>query len=132
MELDRRNPEKVMDRGHNPQCMEALAASLARLYPGKKIRFLIGVLADKDYPDMLSRLLPMSHSFYTITPDSPRALSAQDLASYLPGQGGRAVACANTREGLEMALAQAGLEDIVCACGSLYMLGEVRHLLGLC
>lgn len=31
-----------------------------------------------------------------------------------------------------MALAQAGPEDIVCACGSLYMLGEVRHLLGLC
>ena len=132
MELARRNPDIVLDGGHNPQCMEALAASLARLYPGKKIRFLIGVLADKDYPDMLSRLLPMSHSFYTITPDSPRALSAQDLASYLQGQGGRAVACANTREGLEMALAQAGPEDIVCACGSLYMLGEVRHLLGLC
>ena len=37
-----------------------------------------------------------------------------------------------TREGLEMALAQAGPEGIVCACGSLYMLGEVRHLLGLC
>ena len=30
------------------------------------------------------------------------------------------------------ALAAAGPEDVVCATGSLYMIGEVRHLLGLC
>lgn len=132
MELVRRSPDVILDGGHNPQCMEALARSLRQLYPEKKLIFLTGVLADKDYPAMLGEILPLAKEFYTITPDSERALSAADLAAWLESRGGRAVPCGTTREGVDRALAAAGPEDAVCACGSLYMIGEVRHLLGLC
>ena len=132
MELVRRNPDVILDGGHNPQCMEALGRALRGLYPGKKLIFLTGVLADKDYPAMLGEVLPLAKEFYTITPDSERAMSAGALAEYLEGLGTKATACASTREGVNRALAAAGPEDAVCACGSLYMIGEVRHLLGLC
>ena len=36
------------------------------------------------------------------------------------------------REALDAALALAGPEDAVCAWGSLYSVGELRHCLGLC
>ena len=81
---------------------------------------------------MLGEILPLAKEFYTITPDSDRAMSAAELAEYLEGRGAKAVPCRTTREGVEQALAAAGPEDAVCACGSLYMIGEVRHLLGLC
>ena len=132
MELARRNPDVLLDGGHNPQCMSALHTALEELYPGKKMIFLTGVLGDKDYPDMVGEMLPLAKSFVTITPDSPRALSAGELADYLRTRGARAVPCETTAQGLQEALAQAGPEDVVCACGSLYMIGEVRHLLGLC
>ena len=132
LELVRRSPDVILDGGHNPQCMEALAQSLKELYPGKKLIFLTGVLADKDYPAMVGELLPLAGELYTITPDSPRALPAPELAAWLEDRGGRAVPCGSLREGLDRALAAAGPEDVVCACGSLYMIGEVRHLLGLC
>lgn len=132
MEMVHRAPDFVLDGGHNPQCMEAIAAGLELLYPGKRFHFLIGVLADKDYPAMAGRLLPLAHSFVTITPDSPRALSAADLAAYLEAQGKRAVPCATLAEGLDTVMGQCGPEDVICACGSLYMVGELRHLLGLC
>ena len=74
----------------------------------------------------------LAKSFVTITPDSPRALTAQELADYLKSLGAQAQPCETTAQGLEQALALAGPEDVVCACGSLYMIGEVRHLLGLC
>ena len=132
LELARRAPDVILDGGHNPQCMEALGRALKELYPGKKLIFLTGVLADKDYPAMLGEILPLAREFYTITPDSDRAMSAQELAEYLKGRGAAAFACESVREGLERALAAASPQDAVCACGSLYMIGGVRHLLGLC
>ena len=132
LELVRRGPDILLDGGHNPQCMEALARALKKLYPGKKLIFLTGVLADKDYPAMVGEMLPLAKEFFTITPDSPRAMPARELEEYLNGRGARASACGTAREGVERVLAAAGPEDVVCACGSLYMIGEVRHLLGLC
>ena len=132
MELARRNPDVVLDGGHNPQCMEALARSLDKLYPGRKIWFLTGVLADKDFEDMFRHILPLARGFVTITPDSPRAMTADDLAGYLCSLGHEAAPCASTQEGLDKVFSLAGPEDVVCVCGSLYMIGEVRHLLGLC
>lgn len=132
MELARRKPDVILDGAHNPQCMEALAHSLRGMYPEKKLIFLTGVLADKDYPAMMEELLPLAREFFTLTPDSPRALPAEGLAKYLEEQGAKASPCGGVREGLDRALAAAGSEDAVCVCGSLYMIGEVRRRLGLC
>jgi dihydrofolate synthase/folylpolyglutamate synthase len=90
------------------------------------------VLADKDYPAMFRTLLPLARGFVTITPDSPRAMSATALADYLQSLSVQAIPCGSTQEGLTRVLELAKPEDVVCVCGSLYMIGEVRHLLGLC
>ena len=132
MELVRRDPDVILDGGHNPQCMEALSQSLRQLYPDRKIWFLTGVLADKDYGAMFEQIIPLAKGFVTITPDSPRAMTAQDLAAYMEEKGQRAVPCDSTRQGVETVLELASPEDVVCICGSLYMIGEVRHILGLC
>ena len=71
MELVRRDPDVILDGGHNPQCMEALSQSLRQLYPDRKIWFLTGVLADKDYGAMFEQIIPLAKGFVTITPDSP-------------------------------------------------------------
>ena len=132
MELARRHPEVLLDGAHNPQCMEALARSLGGMYPGKKLIFLTGVLADKDYPAMMGKLLPLAREFFTLTPDSPRALPAEKLSEYLKTQGAQASPCKSVGEGLDRAPAVARADDVVCVCGSLYMIGEARHRLGLC
>ncbi|KQM11770.1 hypothetical protein AOA80_06350 [Methanomassiliicoccales archaeon RumEn M1] len=90
LELARRSPDVILDGGHNPQCMEALARALRELYPGKKLILLTGVLADKDYPAMMGEILPLAKEFYTITPDSERAMPAAELAAYLESRGVKA------------------------------------------
>ena len=132
MELAHQKPDLIIDGGHNPQCMEAIAQSLPQLYPGKKIRFLVGVMGDKNYGETKATLPPRAHSYVTLPPDSPRALSAGDLAAFLKGKGAQATPCESVEEGLHTILAQSSPEDVICACGSLYMVGELRHLLGLC
>ncbi|MCI8421925.1 MAG: bifunctional folylpolyglutamate synthase/dihydrofolate synthase [Lawsonibacter sp.] len=132
LELVRRAPDLLLDGAHNPPCTAALAQSLAALYPGKTFWFLTGVLEDKDYPSMAESLLPLARGFVTVTPDSPRALPARDLAAHLQRRGAQAVSAPSPQAGLEAVLARSGPETPVCAWGSLYLIGALRHLLGLC
>lgn len=132
LELTRRAPDFIVDGGHNPQCVEALVSALEELYPGKKLIFLTGVLADKDWQAMCRRALPLAKAFVTVTPDSPRALDGRELARWITRYGLPAVPCDSLAEGVDEALEQAGPEDVICAWGSLYSVGEIRHRLGLC
>ena len=111
---------------------DALAAALESLYPGRKLIFLSGVLADKDWHSMFRRVLPLAKAFVAVTPDSPRALPAAELAAWL-AQFSIPVSVQETLDqGVDTALALAGPEDVICAWGSLYSVGEIRHHLGLC
>ena len=103
-----------MDGGHNPQCVDALAAALESLYPGRKLIFLSGVLADKDWHSMFRRVLPLAKAFVAVTPDSPRALPAAELAAWL-AQFSIPVSVQETLDqGVDTALALAGPEDVIC------------------
>ena len=80
---------------------------------------------------MLDVLAPEADAFVCVTPDSPRALPAEELAEELRRFGKPAAACGSIREGVSEALAQAGDEAMVCAVGSLYMAGEIRYCMGM-
>ena len=121
-----RKPLFLLDGGHNPQCAEALAASLTELLPGRKAVFLAGVLADKDYPRILEQIRPFASEFICLTPLSDRALSADALAAYLTEQGLTARAFDRIPAGIAAALDRAGEDGVVVAFGSLYLAGAVR------
>lgn len=124
-ELLSRDPRFVIDGAHNPQCVQALAEALQSTFPGEKIVFLTGMLADKDYMQMTRTLLPFAREFVTLTPDSPRALSAGQLAEVLRSEGAQATPVETTAEGISLVLEKSEGAPIV-ACGSLYMMGELR------
>lgn len=133
LELVRRSPDVIVDGGHNPQCVDALVSALEPLYPDKKLIFLAGVLADKDWQAMFRRVLPLAKAFVVVTPDSPRALPAPELGAWLRQVSQVPVSVQDSLDaGVDAALAQAGPDDVVCAWGSLYSVGEIRHHLGLC
>ena len=119
-------PLFILDGGHNPQCAEALVGSVGELLPGRRVVFLCGVLADKDYPRIMELMMPCAQEFVCLTPVGERALSAQALADYLTERGARARACAGIPDGICAALTAAGEDGAVIAFGSLYLAGAVR------
>ena len=126
----RRDPLFIVDGGHNPQCLEALEQALRTYLPGKKIVFLNGCMADKDYGEMFRWLLPYASRFVTVTPDNPRALPAQDLSRYIQDElHAEAIPCLTVADGVRTAIEQAGPGGVVCACGSLYMIGDILQAL---
>ena len=126
MELLSREPVFLLDGGHNPQCADALALAIRTLLPEKKCVFLLGVLADKDYPRILAPVLPLAQEFFCLRPFSPRAMTAEALAEYLHAQGAKAAPCGVPAEGIRAALDAAGEDGVVVSFGSLYLAGHVR------
>lgn len=129
-EIIRRRPLFIVDGGHNPQCVQALVRNLREYLPGRPITFLTGVLADKDYPAMYRQAAELAARFITVTPQSPRALDAAELAAHLKQYAVPVIPAGTIAEGVETALRMAGEDGVVCAFGSLYMAGAVRACLG--
>ena len=123
----RRDPVVILDGGHNPQCMASLAAAIREYLPGRPVTVLTGVLADKDYGQMYDILAPAAARFITVTPDNPRALDAETLASFLRRYGKPVTACGTVREGAAQLLAQTTADGAAVCCGSLYLLGDVAR-----
>lgn len=120
MELISKEPYLLIDGAHNGHGVHALAESLKELYPDEKFRFIMGVLADKDYKQMVKEILPLAESVTTVTPDSGRALQGETLAEYIRSYG---VFAENTEQ-IQEAFLQ--IRDKTVAFGSLYFIGEIR------
>lgn len=126
-ELLRRDPVFIVDGGHNPQCLYALAENVKQYLAGRDITALTGVMADKDYTDMYAAMAPLVSRFVTVTPDNPRSMQAEDLAAFLGQFGKPAQAASSVEQGVLDAMALAGKDGVVLAFGSLYMTGTIRE-----
>ena len=131
MELVHINPFVLIDGAHNTQGAAALKRGLQQYFPGKPIIFLVGVLSDKDYGDMMREIAPLDVRFLTIAPESPRALPAEALAVHLSQYGKPVQAYAKLEDAIAEGLSLCGEDDVLCAFGSLYYIGKVRNYFGL-
>ncbi len=123
-ELLRKDPVFILDGGHNPQCAQALAETLDEYIPGRKVIFIMGMLADKAYTEVIKIIMPYAAGFITLTPDSNRALPADKLADSIRSLGGKATVACNAKEAIQEAY-DTGMPTV--AFGSLYMAGDIRN-----
>ncbi|PYQ61144.1 MAG: bifunctional folylpolyglutamate synthase/dihydrofolate synthase [Acidobacteria bacterium] len=116
------NRRLLLDAAHNPAGAAVLADFLDRM--GEPVDLLFGVLADKDYKEMLGLLAPRVRRIVLTTPASPRAKDPADLAGLLGDREGVFVEPELGRA-LERALELGG--ETLAACGSIFLIGEVRR-----
>lgn len=124
-----REPLFILDGGHNPQCISALVQAIDCYVPGEKCTFLLGVLKDKDYKEMIRLLSPYAARFICTQPDNPRALSSSELCEYLKALGNEAIDAGEVGPSVLKSLQEAVGSPII-ACGSLYMAGAIRRVFG--
>ena len=136
MELVNENPFFLIDGAHNAHGVYALAESLRCLYPDEKFHFIMGVMADKDYEDMIEELLPLAIDFVTVTPESSRALQSKELAACIEAKGVKAAYAddmeAVIRPYLPNWVQSKGVDTKTdtktVAFGSLYFIGAIQKL----
>jgi dihydrofolate synthase/folylpolyglutamate synthase len=130
----------LLDAAHNPAGAAVLAAFLddAGSRSGS-VDLLFGVLADKEAGEMLELLAPRVRHFVFTRPSSVRARAPEQLAEQLAGPLGAGAATIGGRTGRVIlvepqpaAALAAALDlgaDTLVACGSIFLVGELRQRL---
>lgn len=127
-EVVSREPLVLIDGAHNAEGAMVLAENLRQYFPDHKITFVFGVLRDKDYKEIVEYIAPLAHGFVAVTPANERALPKEELAIFLSGYC-KNVSLGDTIEAaVTSALQNVSENDLICAFGSLYYIGEVRKM----
>lgn len=121
-ELLSREPYFIYDGAHNPEGARAAACSFKKYFPGIKFAVVTGVLRDKNYRYIADQIAGFAGTVYTVTPDNPRALPAEEYAAVFRELGIEAVAARSVSE----AVNEAKKSEYAAAVGSLYLYGEVH------
>lgn len=124
MEVLQHNPLVLVDCAHNPHGARALQNSLNALGV-QRATVIVGMLGDKDYWGVLEEVLPYANRAVTVTPNSPRALSAVQLAE-LAGRYCSTQSAQDMAEALTLALESPG--DGIVIFGSVFLAAEARAL----
>ncbi|MBO5269294.1 MAG: bifunctional folylpolyglutamate synthase/dihydrofolate synthase [Clostridia bacterium] len=120
------DPVVIYDGGHNPQGIAAAKKSIETYFGDRKILLLTGLMGDKDYSAMVRSLAPLTEQVFTVTPDNPRSLPAEDLANVYRTAGASATAYATVQSAVDAAMREAKKRNIpLFILGSLYLYCEV-------
>lgn len=120
-------PDFYLDGAHNEDAVRKLRKTLDESFSNRRIVYIMGVLADKDYEKMITMMYQPGDRVYTVTPQNPRALDGKELEKQLFGQNIDAQYCENIQDAVLYALRDAQKEDMILAFGSLSYLRDVRN-----
>jgi dihydrofolate synthase/folylpolyglutamate synthase len=131
MEVLQKDPVFIIDGAHNMEGAMTLSKNISKYFPGRKALYIMGVLKDKEYNGMIKAVMPNCRCVIAVTPDSPRALPAADLAEAVRVYCKEVYISDTIKEAVEKSLELASDNEIICAFGSLYYIGKVRDAFGL-
>lgn len=122
------HPTIVLDGAHNADGAASLAAALRENFPSKTLTLVLGILRDKNYPDVCRQLAPLAAKIYCTRVNNERTAAPDDLAGHCR--------TANPQATVESfpdvhAAIQAARGEVIVIAGSLYLLGEAMTELGL-
>lgn len=128
MEILSEHPFLLVDGAHNSNGVLALKESLQELYGSEKFHFIMGVMADKDYEQMVEPLLSCALDFVTVTPESSRALQAETLAECIRAHKIPAESIPSVYEVRRLLEERMDRNEKTVAFGSLYFIGELKKI----
>ena len=115
-----REPLVILDGGHNPDGVKALAAALDTIDCPK--RAVIGMLSDKDSASAVRELVGCAERFVCVDGFAPNARNAAELAELIRQAGGKAEASAvPPEETVARELGSLPHKTALVICGSLYL-----------
>jgi dihydrofolate synthase/folylpolyglutamate synthase len=127
-EIVRESPIVILDGANNPDGAQVLARELQRFkaeHPNAKLHLIFGASSDKDARGMLQVLAPLADTLTLSQAQHPRANSTQELATIARELTASVAQDADVNRAISRAIREAAPQDIICVCGSFFLLGDV-------
>ena len=119
------SPVIIADGAHNIQGVRAVLDTLSKIWPQRRFRFLISILADKNFGEMLRLICQNAQKIYLAQNSSERAATVQEQAAEVRKYGVEYATADSVSEALKIARAEMSENDILICGGSLFTVGEV-------
>ncbi len=131
MEVVREDPRTLVDGAHNAASVRALIRAIGQHIPYDSMVMIFGCGVDKDIRGMIGQIATGADKvIFTKATDSARAADPGDLAGVYEESTGRvAQTTKNLKDALVIAQSAVSREDLICVCGSFYLVGEAKKLL---
>ena len=127
-EIISKEPYVILDGAHNPHGIRAAVESIEQYFSGEKIYLITGVMADKNYRELADIVSPIVSKVFTVTPNNPRSLPAEEFAEVFREKGKTSVAYDSIQSAVASAYEEAKNEGVkvIAAFGSLYMYSDIK------
>ena len=127
LEILGRAPLVVVDGAHNGDSAQKLVAALESALDYRHLIVVLGTSADHTTPELLAALLSSAHRAIATQSRHPRAAAPAWLQTRAEELGYHLELSETVAEALDLALAGAGPEDLVCCTGSVFVAAEARE-----
>lgn len=125
MQVLSQKPLIIVDGAHNVHGVKALMRTLERVFPGQKLIFVLSILADKDYSEMIHLFCGKAGQIFVAQNKSDRAATAEAQLKAVAKYQVSAKACDSVAAALQEAIQTSDEHSVIVAGGSLYTVGEV-------
>lgn len=133
LEIVEQRPLVILDAAHNADSARRLAAALGQQFSQGPKALVFGASSDKDVGGMFDALLPHASVLIASQAVHSRAMSPDAIESVARSKGyeGSVWHIPAAAEALAKAAELVGPDGLVCVTGSLFIVGEMRTVLGL-
>ena len=122
-------PAIYIDGGHNPGAALNLKNTLEMYFTNRKLVYIIGVLADKDYDTVLSVTGGFANHIITVTPpDNARSLDGRELLKTVLKYNTSAEYADDLEKAVNRGIECAGDDGVLFVFGSLSYLGRIKEI----
>ena len=128
-EIISQKPHIIADVAHNVASIMALSVTLKELYSDRDIILMIGVLKDKDFKEIVKIIAPIAKEIIAVQPQTPRAMTAKELAQNFRNMGFESQCFISIEEGLKYVMDKDTEKSIICITGSHYVVGEAMQII---
>ncbi len=127
-QLLRKNPYIIVDGAHNVDGVKNLMKNLKRIFPNKKFSFLVGILKDKDYKNMVRILEKYTENIIFTKPSSERAVQPEILKEIINNKKNVKI-IEDPKEAYQFIKKT---DENWLIFGSLYLSGEILKIASMC